>query len=294
MVRVEAATVNRTDCAMLRANPFIMRFVVGLFTPKKATLGTDFSGQIEAIGKDVQNFRVGDRVFGFDDSGLESHAEFLTISADKAVIHIPEGLSYAQAAASAEGFHYANNIVNKVDIKTGDTILVNGATGAIGSATVQILASMGAEVIAVCHGKDRELVTSLGARRVIDYSQEDFTQEDQLYAYVFDTVGKSSFGACKPLLKDKGVYISSELGWMAENAFFALITPLFGKKKVIFPIPTDPKASLRFVSELIQQGKFTAVIDRTYSLAQIPDAFSYVEKGQKIGNVVIQVGSLSH
>ncbi len=296
LVKVCATTVNRTDCAMLRAKPFIMRFFTGLFTPKNPILGTEFSGEIEAMGKDVMSFKVGDMVFGFDDSGIGSYAHYLTLSVDKALTTIPEKTTYEQAAASTEGAHYAYNIINKIHLKSGQKVLVNGATGAIGSAAVQLLKFFGAYVIAVCNTKNIELVKSLGADKVIDYTKEDFTKEDQKYDFIFDTVGKSSFTKCKPVLQPGGVYISSELGWMAQNIFFALITPIFANlpgrrvgKKVIFPIPSDIKGSLLFIKDLIEQGKFNAVIDRKYPLEQISEAFSYVETGQKTGNVVITV-----
>ena len=296
LVKVCATTVNRTDCAMLRAKPFIMRFFTGLFTPKNPILGTEFSGEIEAMGKDVMSFKVGDKVFGFDDSGIGSYAQYLTLSVDKALTTIPEKTTYEQAAASTEGAHYAYNIINKIHLKSGQKVLVNGATGAIGSAAVQLLKYFGAYVIAVCNTKNIELVKSLGADKVIDYTKEDFTKEDQKYDFIFDTVGKSSFTKCKPVLQPGGVYISSELGWMAQNIFFALITPIFANlpgrrvgKRVIFPIPSDTKGSLLFIKNLVEQGKFNTVIDRKYPLEQISEAFSYVETGQKTGNVVITV-----
>ena len=177
--------------------------------------------------------------------------------------------------------------INKVKIEGSSKVLVNGATGAIGSAAVQILKAFGADVTAVCSIKNLELVKSLGADRVIDYEKEDFTKQNQKYEFVFDTVGKSSFGKCKPLLNTGGVYISSELGWMYQNILFALITPIIGNKKVIFPVPTDIKGSVVLIKRLIEEGKFTAVIDRKYPLEEITGAYRYVEKGHKIGNVVI-------
>ena len=294
LVSVKATTVNRTDCAMLRAKPFIMRFFTGLFKPTKSILGTEFAGKIEAIGKDVRSFEVGDKVFGFDDSGLSSHAQYITLSEDKALTTIPKNITYEQAAASTEGAHYAYNFINKVNLKSGQKILVIGATGAIGSAAVQFLKYFGANVFAVCNTKNLELVKSLGADKVIDYTKEDFTKDDQKYDVIFDAVGKSSFSKCKPLLKPGGIYVSSELGLMAQNIFFALITPIIGNlpgrlagKKVIFPIPTDIRGSILFIKKLIEQGKFKAVIDRKYPLEQIAEAYKYVEKGQKTGNVVI-------
>ncbi len=293
LVRLYATTVNPTDCAMLRAKPFIMRFFTGLFKPNKSILGTEFAGDIEAIGKAVTSFRVRDKVFGFDDSGISSYAEYMVISEDKALTIIPKDIPYEQAAASTEGAHYAYNFINKVDIKNVHKVLVNGASGGIGSATVQLLKYFGAEVTAVCNAKNVELVKSLGASRTIDYTKEDFTKDNEKYDFVFDSVGKSSFRKCKPLLKPGGVYMSSELGWMVQNLFFALITDVFGSmpgqagKKVKFPYPSNITRSVHLIKKIIKEGKFKSVIDRSYPLEQIAEAFKYVEKGQKTGNVVI-------
>lgn len=288
LIKVYAVTVNRTDCAILRG-PLIMRFFTGLFKPKKAIPGTDFAGEIEAIGKNVNSLKVGDRVFGFDDLGLSSHAQYMTFSEDQALTTIPDNITYEQAVASLEGAHYAYNFINKVDLQNGQKVLVNGATGAIGSAAVQLLKNFGAEVTAVCDTKNLELVKSLGADRVIDYQKDDFTQSEEKYDYVFDAVGKSSFVKCKPLLTSEGVYISSELGPWAQNPFLALITPLKGGKKVVFPIPGDKKTSVLLMKKFCEEGKFKAVIDRTYPLNETAAAFRYVEKGQKTGNVVITI-----
>lgn len=290
LIKVFATTVNRTDCATVRAKPFFMRLVTGIFKPKKAIPGTDFAGQIEAIGKGVTSFNVGDKVFGFDDNGLFSHAQYLAISAGKAILTIPENIDYVQAAASSEGAHYAYNFINKVEIKRGQRILVNGASGAIGSAAAQLLHALGVEVVAVCGTDNIELVKSFGAVRVIDYQQQDFTKEDEQYDHVFDTVGKSSFFKCRPLLKTGGAYISSELGAWSQNLFLAFIKPIIGSRKVLFPYPSDIKRSLRLVKKLTEEGKFKAVVDRTYPLEEFRAAYEYVETGQKIGNVVILPG----
>jgi NADPH:quinone reductase-like Zn-dependent oxidoreductase len=291
LIRVHAATANRTDCALLRARPFVVRFITGIFKPKRQIPGTEFAGEIEAIGKNVMSFNIGDRVFGFNDIGSGSHAEYMTISEDKALTTIPGDLTYGQAAASTEGAHYAYNFIKKVNLESGQRILVNGATGAIGSAAVQLLNYYGANVTAVCRGEHFELVKSLGANEVIDYTQEDFREYDRTYSFIFDTVGKSSFAKCKPLLEPGGAYISSELGYMAQNLLFALTTPMLSNKKVKFPLPTDCRGSVLFFKQLIEEGKFKAVIDREYPLEQIVEAYTYVEKGQKVGNVVLTLGS---
>ena len=290
LVKVVATTVNRTDCATIRAIPFFLRIITGLFKPKKQIPGTEFSGIIEAIGENILSLKVGDRVFGFEDQGAKSHAQYLTISEDKAVT-IPENITYEQAAASSEGVHYAYNFINKVDLERGQDVLVNGATGAIGSAAVQLLKYFGANVTAVCATKNIELVKSLGADKVIDYLKEDFTKDDQKYYFVFDAVGKSSFFKCRHLLEPGGVYISSDLGYLSQNIFLPLITPiikpLIEHKKTIFPTPVNIRESLLLVKKLIEQGKFRAVIDRELPLEHIVEAYKYVEKGEKTGNVVI-------
>jgi len=292
LIRVYATTVNRTDCATIRAKPFFMRIITGLFKPKKQIPGTEFAGEITGIGKSVLSLKVGDRVFGFDDEGSGAHAQFLTVKEDK-VVTIPGKLSYEQAAASSEGAHYAYNFINKVDLKKGQSVLVNGATGAIGSAAVQLLKYSDVNITAVCATKNIELVKSLGASKVIDYTKEDFRNVGKKYDLVFDTVGKSSFLKCKHLLLPGGVYISSDLGYMAQNIFLPLITPIIkpaiGNKKTIFPTPVNIRRSLLLIKDLMEQSKFKAVIDRVFPLEQIVDAFKYVEKGQKTGNVVITV-----
>ncbi|MCP4261377.1 MAG: NAD(P)-dependent alcohol dehydrogenase [Planctomycetes bacterium] len=290
LIIVHATTINRTDCATIRAKPFFMRIITGLLKPKKQIPGTEFAGKIGEIGKNVTSFKIGDKVFGFDDQGSGSHAQYMTISEKKAVT-IPKNITYEQAAASIEGAHYAYNFINKVNLKSGQKVLVNGATGAIGSAAVQLLKYFDVNITAVCNTKNIELVKSLGADKIIDYTKEDFTKDDQKYNFVFDTVGKSSFFKCKQLLQPGGVYISSDLGYMAQNIFLPLITPIIkpviGNKKTIFPNPIDIKGSILLIKKLIEKGKFKAVIDRQYPLGQIVEAYRYVEKGQKTGNVVI-------
>lgn len=288
LIRVHATTVNRTDCATIRAKPFFMRIVTGLLKPKKQIPGTAFAGEVTAVGNSVSSLQVGDKVFGFDDQGAGAHAQYTTIEADK-VVTIPNKIPYAQAAASPEGVHYAYNFINKVDLKQGQHVLVNGATGAIGSSAVQLLKHFGAHVTAVCSTKYIELVKSLGADQVIDYTQEDFTKDNQKYDFVFDTVGKSSFFKCKHLLQPGGVYMSSDLGYMAQNLFLPLITPMVGSKKTIFPAPKDIGKTLRLLKNLMEHDQFKAVIDREYPLEQVIEAYKYVEKGYKTGNVVITV-----
>jgi NADPH:quinone reductase-like Zn-dependent oxidoreductase len=291
LVRVRTTTVNRTDCGALWGAPFVFRFFTGLPMPSRTATGSDFAGDVEAVGKDVTAFRVGDRVWGFDDNCAGTHAEYVAVSTRKAIATIPPGIDYAEAVASAEGAHYAINFLRMVPPDAGQQVLVNGATGAIGSAAVQLLKHHGVHVTAVCATPHVALVASLGADRVIDYLTEDFTKQSAQYDFVLDAVGKSTFGACKAILKPGGVYISSELGPGGENVYLALLAPLLGRnrKRVLFPFPLDIKGSLARMRDLLDQNKFRAVIDRTYRLDDIREAFTYVASGQKIGNVILSM-----
>jgi NADPH:quinone reductase-like Zn-dependent oxidoreductase len=293
LIRIHATTVNRTDYATIRGIPVFARLFTGVLKPKQQIPGSEFAGKIEEVGATVKSFKIGDKVFGFNEQGSGSHAEYIAISEDKAITTVPRNIAYEQAAASTEGAHYAYNFINKVNIKKGQKVLVNGATGAIGSAAVQLLKYFNVYVTAVCNTKSIELVKSLGANKVIDYTKEDFTKDEEKYNFVFDAVGKSSFAKCKALLQSGGIYISSDLGYMAQNLFLPIITPIIkpiiGNKKTIFPVPKDTRRSIFLVKKLIEEGKFKAVIDRKYPLEQIIEAYKYVEKGQKIGNVVITV-----
>lgn len=287
LVRVHASTVNRTDVANLHASPAISRLFLGLIRPKKAVPGTDFAGVVEAVGQGVRRFQPGDRVFGFDDSGLCSKATYLTISERKAIGLIPDNVSFQDAAASIEGAHYARNFLNKIKLTAGAEVLVNGATGAIGSALIQLLRSYPVQVSAVCGTAQVDLIKSLGIERVFDYQREDFTQQGKTYDVILDAVGKRTFGACKAALKPNGVYSSSELGPGAQNLFFALWTPWFSRQKVIFPVPFSPQESVDLIRQQLADGRFKPLIDRVYPLEEIQAAYEYVGSGQKIGTVLI-------
>lgn len=287
LIKIYATTVNRTDCGFRSAQYFISRFYSGLFRPKFKTLGNEFSGVIETIGKDVKLFNIGEKVFGYNDTKFGAHAEYMTMAEHEAITTMPGNLTYEEAAPLTEGGHYALCNIRAVKIKAGQNVMVYGATGAIGSAAVQLLKYFGAKVTAVCSTNNIELVKSLGADVVIDYTKQDFTKTDQTFDFVFDAVGKSSFGQCKPLLNKKGIYISTELGKNSENIFLALTTKFFNNKKVLFPLPTISKEDVIFLKELAETGKYKPVIDRQYRLEQIVEAYKYVETGQKTGNVVI-------
>ncbi len=291
LIRVYATTVNRTDCANLTAKPFIMRFVLGLFKPRKIILGTDFAGEVISIGKNVKSFNKEDRVFGFNDTGAESQAEYIATTSDN-VFSIPENINYKQAAASLEGAHYAYTFIHKVNIQPGQRILINGATGGIGSALLQFVRQYDVKIAATCNTKNINLIQALGADKIFDYTKEDFTRYDDKYDFIFDTVGKSTFGKCKSLLNKKGVYISSELGPYSQNVFLPLFNSI-SNKKVIFPIPFNKKKTIPYISNHLETGIFKPVIDREYQLEDISRAYEYVIKGEKTGNVLIKVNNES-
>ena len=290
LIKVHATTVNRTDCGFRAGKPFFVRFFAGLIRPRATVLGGEFAGVVDAVGSGVTSFKVGDRVFGYSEWSWGAHAEYLSMPADGPLAAMPANVTFEEAAPSTEGSQYALSLIRAAKIQGGQDVLVYGATGAIGSAAVQLLKSLGAKVTAVCDTDNVELVRGLGADRIIDYTAEDFTKDAQTYDVVLDAVGKSSFGRCKRLLKPRGIYLSSDLGPLAQNPVLALTTPLLGGKKVMFPIPkmNDPE-TVRSFAELIESGEFKPVIDRRYPLDKIVDAYRYVETGQKIGNVVIVV-----
>jgi NADPH:quinone reductase-like Zn-dependent oxidoreductase len=291
LVKVHATTVNRTDCGLRAAKPFIYRFFTGPIRPRLTVLGNEFAGDVEAVGRGVTSFKVGDRVFGFSGAKFGAHAEYLTVPEDGLLATMPANLTYEEVAPSTEGSQYALSMIEAAGVRRGQDVLVNGATGAIGSAVVQLLRHLGANVTAVCGTDHLELVRGLGAGRVIDYTAEDFTRDSHTYDAVLDAVGKSSFGRCRRLLKPGGVYLSSDLGPLSQNPVLALVTPLLGGRRVKFPIPRqrDRAMVMRQFKELLESGEFRPVIDRRYPLDQIVEAYRYVESGRKIGNVVISL-----
>jgi NADPH:quinone reductase-like Zn-dependent oxidoreductase len=291
LVRVRAATVNRTDCGFRAAEPWIVRFFSGITKPKATILGCEFAGEITEVGEGVSSFAVGDRVFGFSEDRFGAHAEYLSFPADGPIATVPADLSFDQVAPSTEGSHYALSAITKVGIGSGQDVLLNGGTGAIGSAAIQLLKDLGANITAVADTEHLELVRGLGAGRVIDRNVEDFAEDDHAYDVVFDAVGKSSFGRCKRLLKPNGIYLSSDLGPLSMNPVLALVTSLFGGRRIRFPIPPKhTKQEVERIRSMIEAGTFRPVVDRRYPLQEIVEAYRYVETGQKIGNVVIDIG----
>jgi NADPH:quinone reductase-like Zn-dependent oxidoreductase len=289
LVRVHATTVNRTDCGLRAAKPWIYRLFLGLRRPRRTILGTEFAGEVEAVGDRVTAFKVGDRVFGFSGTTFGAHAEYLALPEDGSMATIPEGLTFEEAAPGSEGSHYALSTIRAAKVRRGQDVLVYGATGAIGSAAVQLLKQLGATVTAVCGTDQLDLVKGLGADRVIDYTAEDFTRDGHSYDVVMDAVGKSSFGRCRRLLKPRGLYLSSDLGPLSQNPLLALVTPLGRGRRVRFPIPRSDPGVMAHLKELIESGAFRPVVDRRYPLDEIVEAYRYVETGRKVGNVVITV-----
>ncbi len=293
LIKVYAATVNRSDNHILTGKPLFMRLFIGLIKPKLSTTGTDFSGQIEAIGKNVTSFRTGDKVMGFDGGlfGIQSHAQYILLPEEKArkmMVNIPDNLNYEEAAACLEGAFYAAAQVHPLQPQPGQKALVYGATGAIGTSYVQFLKYYGVYTTAVCRVEHTELVNALGADKVIDYTREDFTKDTERYDFVFDAVGKSSFFKCKNLLKKNGGFTSSGGGL---NLLLLMITPLLGGRRVFFSFPKGIAAELTSIKGLIEKGSFRPVIDRMYPLDKIAEAYRYVASGQKIGNVIIKMNT---
>lgn len=288
LVTVHAGTVNRTDCAYRAARPFFMRLFTGLRRPRRPILGTEFAGVVERVGPAVTAFHLGDRVFGYQERG-GAHAEYLVVPTDGMIATIPENVSTRVAAAASEGAHYAWSFLRGANIAEGDSVLVHGAGGAIGSAAVQLLKDEGATVTAVCATAQIDLMRELGADHVIDHTAEDFTRGSHTYDAVFDTVGQSTFGRCKRLLTPGGIYLSADLGPLAQNLYLPILTRFTRGPSVRFPFPTETQEFMGHLATLMASGRFRPVLDRSYRLEQIVDAYRYVESGRKTGNVVVEI-----
>jgi NADPH:quinone reductase-like Zn-dependent oxidoreductase len=289
LIQVHASTVNRTDTGLRSAEYFISRFLTGLLRPKHRIPGTELAGEVEAVGPAVTEFEVGDHVFGVSAKTAGAHAEFICLPQSAPLAHKPTGMTFEEAAAVPDGVILAMAYLRRVDLRKRRMVLIYGASGSIGTAGVQLARYFGANVTAVCDTKNVELVRSLGADRVIDYTQEDFTKNGGTYDFIFDAVGKLSFKRCGGSLRPGGIYGSTDLGPYSQNPFLALWTSRIGAKRVLFPIPRYTKKDVVFLKELIEAGKYRAVIDRRYRLDDVVEANRYVETGQKTGNVVLTV-----
>jgi len=288
LIKVYATTVTRTDCGLRAADPFIARFFTGLRRPKQRILGTELAGEVVAVGAAVTEFAVGDHVFGSTPAfRFGAHAEFICLRESDPLAQMPAGMSFDEAAAVCDGAILALMGLRPAGLGEGKRVLVYGASGSIGTAGVQLAKYFGADVTAVCSTKNLELVKSLGADRVIDYTKEDFTKSGQTYDAIFDFVGMLSFSRCRGSLKPGGIYNPTD---GLQNVILAPLTSLIGAKRVIFPIPPRyTKKDVLFLKGLIEAGKYRAVIDRRYALEDIVEATRYVETKQKTGNVVLTV-----
>ncbi len=287
LVKIHATTVSRTDCGCRAGTPFISRFFTGLRRPRQRILGTELAGEVNAVGAAVREFTVGDHVFGASAWRFGAHAEFICMREAAALAHKPAGMTFEEAAAVCDGALLALMFLRPADVRKGRTILVYGASGSIGTAGVQLAKHFEADVTAVCNTKNLELVKSLGADRVIDYTQEDFTKNGETYDVIFDAVGMLSFSRCRGSLKPGGIYGPTD---GLQNIVLAPLTSRIGGKRVIFPIPPRyTKNDVRFLKDLIEAGRYRAVIDRCYPLEEVVEATRYVETKQKTGNVVLTI-----
>jgi NADPH:quinone reductase-like Zn-dependent oxidoreductase len=259
----------------------------GFRKPRKNIPGDELSGEIESVGKDVTLFKKGDQVFGINASGLGfggSNAEYKCLPEDGMISIKPGNMTYKEATAVPFGGLTALHFIRKGNVQRGQKVLIYGASGSVGTYAVQIARYFGAEVTGVCSTSNIEMVKSIGAGKVIDYTKEDFTKSGQAYDIIFDTVMKTSFSRCKSSLKQRGLYLTVD--W---PLFQALLTSITSSKKIVFGIAPTRIEDLVYLKELIETGKIKAVIDRCYSLEQTAEAHHYVEKGHKKGNVVITV-----
>jgi NADPH:quinone reductase-like Zn-dependent oxidoreductase len=286
LVKVEAASVNWLDWHFLTGTPFMVRLMAGLLKPKNNVLGIDVAGRVETVGVNVKQFQPGDEAFGSSSHGC--FAEYVCVS-EAELVPKPANMSF-EAAASVPGAATPalQGLRDQGRIQPGQKVLINGASGGLGTFAVQLAKSFGAEVTGVCSARNLDLVRSIGADQVIDYTQEDFTQTGQRYDLIFDVVAKRSFSDCRRALKPQGIYVTTK---------FSPVLALAGRwrsvtgNQTMAPLPPRPpnKADLVFMKGLLEAGKVTPTIDRRYSLSELPDALRYLEKGHARGKVVIAV-----
>jgi NADPH:quinone reductase-like Zn-dependent oxidoreductase len=264
------------------------RIYFGFTKPKITILGSELAGQIEVVGKEVKSFKPGDQVFGYRGQKMGANAEYLCMPADSTVAIKPANMTFEEACVIPYGGIMALSLLRKVNVQRGQKVLINGASGGIGSLAVQLARYFGAEVTGVCSTPRLESVKSLGADQVIDYTQEDFTQNGETYDLIFDILGRSSFSRCKNSLKPNGRYLLAS--FKMKQLFQMLWTSMIGRQKVICALATEKSEDLVFLKELVEAGKIKSVIDRCYPLEQAAEAHRYYESGQKRGNVVITIG----
>ena len=291
LIKVYAASATTADCMMRTGKPYVGRLFTGLKKPKNPITGTGFAGVVEAIGKKVKDFQTGDEVFGETTLSFGTNAEYICIAEDDLVTHKPVKLSFEEAAPLCDGPLTSMNFLKDLaNVQPGQKVLVNGASGSLGTAAIQLAKYFGTEVTGVCSTKNIDLVKSLGADFVIDYTRQDFTASNERYDIVYDTIGKSSFSRCKRVLSSKGIYMSPVLGF--RLLLQMMWTSAFSSKKVsatgIRLVP-ELKALLLEIKKIIHEGKLISVLDRSFSLEETAAAHRYIENGHKRGNVVIKI-----
>ena len=288
LIRVHATSVSRTDCGELRAHPVFMRLFTGLRWPRRSIFGLDVAGTVEAIGAGVVSLRPGDRVFGMCPSRRNgAHADYVCVP-EATVATIPAGARFDEVVV-CEGAFYADAVLKQVALEAGDEILIYGASGAIGTAMVQLAKAAGAVVTAVVATRHLDLVRSLGADHAVDYTAEDFTRIGGTFDVVVDAVGRTSFFRCRQLLKPNGMFAATDLGAWAQNLALMMGSTITRRNRVVIAAPTRIGGFVDRLKGLMEAGQFRAIVDRTYPLAEIADAYRYVEAGRKVGVVVIDV-----
>ena len=287
LIKIHATAVNSADWRLRKAEPFAIRLFFGLVNPKRNILGGVFSGIVEATGKNVKSFKAGDEIFGSAGMGLGAYAEYKCLPENAAMALKPANISHEEAATIPFGGYTALYFLRKANIKPGQKVLIYGASGAVGSAALQIAKHFGAEVTAVCSTANIDMVQSLGADKVIDYTQENLARSDKLFDVVYETVGKLPFYVGKKLLYKKGKLIlgSAGLGDTIKGAWVSMTS----SKKIITGVAMGKPEEILFLKKLMEAGQLRSFIDRTYPLEQIIEAHTYVEKGHKKGNVAITV-----
>lgn len=287
LVKVHATTVNRTDTGLRGGTPFASRLVTGLRRPRRRILGTEFAGEVAGAGTAVTEFHTGDRVFGLNPWRFGTHAEYVCVPESAPIAHMPEEITFEEAAAIYDGALLAQMNLRRAELRSGQRVLIYGASGSIGTAGVQLAAAVGAQVTAVCNTRNFGVVKGLGADELIDHTEQDFTQNGQMYDIIFDAVGKHSFKRSRNSLQPGGVYIGTD---GLRNVVMALApVHLSGLRTVMVIPPRYSRKDAVLIKELIEAGRYRAVIDRSYPLGEVIEATRYVETEQKTGNVVLRV-----